>query len=302
MGKERLLAALRGERAEILAELAATTDAELHFKPGGRWSIAEVLRHLMDFETDILAALDALAAGREPAYYAVKDWDAYNAGKAAQWAQQPVADIRAALVRHRSLLEERVQALTEAQLQAEPRYGRVLAAAAAHDFEHLPGIRERQALARGDRRRAAVHHAEIARNELLAVLRGRPLDAYAERLPGKWSIQEILIHLAVRDRIWAGVVRSVSAGGSDALPHRPEELEEHNRASVAAGAHWTPDRVLHELGEARGLWHAAMLAAPDHLPDDERWARWVAGRLAHDRHHVPQIIERLRNWRRRQGA
>lgn len=300
MSLESLLQILHGERAAIIQVLAGASPEELRYEPEGRWSVEGVLRHLMDFEADTLGALDALAAGQTPSYYGIKDWNAYNAERAARWPKDDGEDVVAALVRHREALEQRIAACTSEQL-ADLRFQRVIRAAGLHDFEHLPGIQERLALARGDKRVAMVHYAEIARNELLVLLGRMDPEAFEERLPGKWSIKEILLHLADRDRIWAGIVSRVSGGGPEEMPHGREELDAWNERAVAAKAHWSVAQVLYELGEARGLWNAAMLGAPASLATEERFQQWSARRLKHDRHHYGQILERFRNWRSRNG-
>lgn len=294
-----LLAQLRAERAALQATLDEATDAELAYAPAGRWSAAEILRHLMDFEDDVMQGLRDLAAGRDPAWFAVRDWNAYNAEKARLWADQSVADVRANFVSNRKQLEAALLSLTEEQL-ADRRNAHGFRSAAMHDHEHTAGVLERLALARGDERAAVVHRVDISRRELLANLSVIPLDAYDERLPGKWSIKEILLHLLTRDQLWTGVVRSVT-GGSDAGPHTPEELHTWNERAVAMLAHLPPQQVLYELGAARGAWNQAMLAAPDWLVADERYRRWADMRMEHDRDHLPQIAERIRNWRKRQA-
>lgn len=301
MTKEQWLERLRGERALIMAALETATEAELHDAPEGRWSVAEVLRHLMTFEADIMAGFTDLKAGQLPGWTKLTDWQAYNDEQAARWAATPIADIRHAFVEHRAKLESMIEGLTEEEW-ADPRFARYTCQPVyGHDFEHLPGIVERLARTRGDHREALVRWAEIGRNEILALVYRLPEEAFEERLAGKWSIKEILLHLAGRDRHWAQVIRAASGGQPEPAPLDAEGQEVWNQANVKAGAHFPVSRVLYELGESRGLWASAMLNTPDWVGTD-RLQRWAQGRMKHDRHHLAQIVERYRAWmKRKQG-
>lgn len=301
MNREAVLQQMRAQRAALTAILDTATDDELRHAPPGRWSAEGILRHLIDFEEDVLNGIAELEAGQPASWTQIRDWNQRNAARALEWPSKPVGEIRAALEAHRQAVEGRLLTLPEEQA-ADPRYLRGFFAVSVHDYEHVPGICERLAQARGDLRRAAIHYAEITRRELLAFLPRIPLEAYDERLPGKWSIKEILIHLAVRDRMWTEIIRRVSAGGGDEWPHTADELDSWNQREVAKLAHLPPQMVLHALGEARGEWNIAMLAVPDHMAAEERYRSvWAERRMRHDRHHLPQLGERLANWRNRQS-
>lgn len=296
-----LINQMRTERAALKVILDGATDEELGYVPPGRWSASEILRHLMDFEDDVMQGLRELAQGQTPSWMAVRDRNARNAQKAQLWPSRPLADIRADFEAHRKELESHLLALTEEEL-ADPRYFQGFRSAAEHDFEHIAGIQERLAQARGDVRAATVHWVDISRRNLLTVLRRIPLEAYDESLPGKWSIKEILLHLAIRDRMWTGTLSNVIGGGSDDWPHNPDELDAWNQAEVAKLAHLPPQQVLYVLGEARGEWNQIMLMAPDWLVADERYRRWAVRRIDHDRWHLSQIVERFDNWRSRRDT
>lgn len=294
-----MLERLRGERAQIMAVLERATEEELRDAPPGRWSVAEVLRHLMVFERDAMNGIDDLDAGNPPAWTRIADWQVYNTEQAAKWKEQPIADIRQAFVVHRAKLEERIAAVTDEQWASNPSYARYILPTAGHDFEHLPGILERLARTRGDQREAAVRYAEIGRNEVLALVFRLPEEAFDERVEGKWSIKEILLHLAARDRFWAKVIRAVSNGEPEEWRLSPEELEASNQSDVKAAAHHPVSRVLYELGESRGLWVGAMLNTPDSVAQSEALERWARRRMEHDRHHLKQIVERWISYRNR---
>lgn len=300
MPRELVLERLRAERAAIMAILELATEAELHDRPAGRWSVAEVLRHLMVFEANILSGIDDLDAGHQPAWTKIADWQAYNDEQAARWPHEPIADIRQAFAAHRAKLEERIAAVPDERWDAT--YARYISPAGAHDFEHLPGILERLARTRGDHREAVVRWAEIGRNEVLALIYRIPEEAFEERVAGKWSVKEILLHLAGRDRHWAGVIRAVSQGEPEPAPLSGAEQDAWNQANVQAGAHYPVARVLYELGEARGLWAGAMLNTPDAVAGSEAFQNWARRRMEHDRHHLKQIVERWIAYRKRSKA
>lgn len=298
MTREQWLERLRGERGLIMAALETASEAELHDVPEGRWSVAGVLRHLMTFEADIMAGIADLKTDQLPGWTKIADWQVYNIEQAATWASTPIADIRQAFVEHRAKLESMIEGLTEEQW-ADPKFARYICQPVyGHDFEHLPGIRERLARIRGDHREALARWAEIGRNEILALIFRLPEEAFNEQLPGKWSIKEILLHLAGRDRHWAQVIRAVSAGQPEPAPLNAEAQEAWNQANVKAGAHFPVSRVLYELGESRGLWASAMLNTPESV-DVTTLQRWAQGRMKHDRHHLAQIVERYRAWMKR---
>lgn len=297
--KEQWLERMRGERGLIMAAMEGATEAELHEAPAGRWPVAGVLRHLMDFEVHLLAGIANLKTGQLPEWTKITDWRAQNEQQAAQWASKPIGAIGQAFVAHRAALEAQIQALTDEQW-ADPRFARYACLPAyVHDFEHLPGILERLARTRGDQREGWVRYAEIGRNEILALVNRLPEEAFDERVEGKWSIKEILLHLAGRDRHWAKVLRAVSNGQPEEAPLSPEAQAEWNRANVAAVAHIPVSRALYEVGEARGLWAGSMLNIPEAAAGSESLERWARRRLEHDRHHLPQIVERYRSWLKR---
>lgn len=298
MTRDDLLAQLSAEHAGLNAILDGSTAEQLAYAPPGRWSAGDILRHLIDFHDDVLQGLRELARGESPSWLAVRDWNARNAEKARAWPEAPLADVRGALNDHQAELERQLQALSEEQL-SDPLYRAGFRVAADHYFEHAAGIQERLAEARGDVRAATIHWVDIARRELLALIRRIPMDAYDESLPGKWSIKEILLHLAVRDRMWTEIYRTVIAGGPGDWPHTMDELNTWNQAAVGNLAHLPPQQVLYVLGEARGAWNEVARSAPDWLVADERYRQWARRRFDHDRWHLPQISERYRNWRER---
>ena len=79
--KAVLLAGLAQTRAEILAAATALAPAERDQVFLGVWSVTDVLAHLTGWDSANLEALQAVRAGRLPAFYAFRgpDWREYNA-------------------------------------------------------------------------------------------------------------------------------------------------------------------------------------------------------------------------------
>lgn len=146
-----------------------------------------------------------------------------------------------------------------------------------------------------------------ARDEILAAIEGLPDEAFDARLPGKWSIKEIVAHLASRDWLFVRGLRLILTGAPLPWPHpgwhpTQADLDRWNSEQVAFRAGWPVRRVLHELGEARGAWYGLLLALPDELFRDTRVQEWNARRARHDRMHLPGIQERVRLYRLRSAA
>jgi hypothetical protein len=105
--KQQLIADLTAARAEVIgAALALTTDAQdVPFL--GIWSAHDIVAHLIGWDYANLAAIDAILAGRLPAFYAAydPDWRTYNAGLVAQHKRPTLAETLAvAQASHQALL------------------------------------------------------------------------------------------------------------------------------------------------------------------------------------------------------
>ena len=120
--------------------------------------------------------------------------------------------------------------------------------------------------------------------------------------PGKWSVRQMVLHLAFWDReILARYLEPAAARGQRAkIPH--DELETMNAAGLAALEHhdWEEARRLLQAARER-LWDAlesipaepAGTWLPDHAVGD-----LIEELTTHDRHHA----ETIKRWREQSGA
>jgi len=99
--KQQLIADLTEARSEVIqAALALPLDAqEVPFL--GVWSAHDIVAHLIGWDYANLEAIEAIRAGRLPAFYAAydRDWRTFNAGLVARYEQptleQTVSEARA---------------------------------------------------------------------------------------------------------------------------------------------------------------------------------------------------------------
>lgn len=130
----------------------------------------------------------------------------------------------AAFATHRADVERTLLSLTDDEL-ADRRFLHSFRVLASHDFEHLPSVQERLAL---------------------VFLANLPAEAFEERLPDKWPIKEILIHLTGRAPDLGAGNHPVGAWRSDpsaAAPGAPQQL-----ASAASQEAWHPSPSIRSGG------------------------------------------------------
>jgi hypothetical protein len=138
-------------RKEFLALAALVPTAERETRPvEGSWTLKQLLNHLSHYERLGIVALKDVAAGRETAYEtAIPDFDAYNAGRGAQWASTPWAETWAAYLATRLALLRAAETLPDDALArpfAAPWPGMTtvcgyLLDMAQHEREHADGLR-----------------------------------------------------------------------------------------------------------------------------------------------------------------
>jgi len=123
--KQQLIADLSGARQEVLAAAMALRREKRNVPFLGTWSAHDIVAHLVGWDYTNLAALEAIRAGRLPAFYDHfdRDWQTFNAGLVAQHKQQTLEETVA-----------RAQASHQALLTA-------LAALPAKDVSHDYGVR-----------------------------------------------------------------------------------------------------------------------------------------------------------------
>ncbi len=149
----QLISDLAGARDEVIAALIALAPADLDTVFLGAWSAHDIAAHLIGWDHANLDAIEAIQAGRLPAFYAQydTDWRTFNAGLVAQHKRAtPVETLAAARASHQALLD-RLAALPAADVGRDtgarsPRGRRVtvamlLTAEAGDERKHAAQIR-----------------------------------------------------------------------------------------------------------------------------------------------------------------
>jgi hypothetical protein len=123
--KRRLVADLAGARQEVLSAAIALPPEDQDTPFLGTWSAHDIVAHLIGWDYANLEAIEAVRAGRLPAFYGEydRDWRTFNAGLVARHEQET-------LERTASVAETSHQALRSA-----------LIAIPAKDISHDYGVR-----------------------------------------------------------------------------------------------------------------------------------------------------------------
>ena len=124
MTKNELLANIRRERAALDALVASLSEAQLTAPArDAGWSVKDVLAHIGVWERRCASWLEAVARGETPERPEVQDVDGTNARDYAAAKDTAAATVRAqARESHEALLRS-VEALAEADLADERRFG-----------------------------------------------------------------------------------------------------------------------------------------------------------------------------------
>lgn len=104
--KELLIAELSASRHELLEAAFALTEAKWDTVFLGTWSVKDILAHLVGWDHANVEAIEAVRAGRLPAFYAHydPDWRSFNASLVRQYRQASLAEaIAAAKASHNAL-------------------------------------------------------------------------------------------------------------------------------------------------------------------------------------------------------
>lgn len=174
----------------------------------------------------------------------------------------------------------------------------------------MPGVKER-AIAPTDDEYAPYYARYVKRvpeGDVVATIRGQlgetmkllravdPARTTTGYAPGKWSIRDIVLHMADTERVMSYRALRIARGDTTPLPG----FDENTFAPNAGANARTMDSLLDELGAAR----ASTIALLDGLPA-EAWSRrgtasdapitvrglaWIIA--GHERHHVAVIRER----------
>jgi len=119
--KQELVADLTAARSEILEAVLTLPPAAQEETFLGIWSAHDIVAHLVGWDHANQEAVEAIRAGRLPAFYAAydPDWRTFNAGLVTRHKrptlEQTVADARAS---HRALIE-RLEALPAGELNRD---------------------------------------------------------------------------------------------------------------------------------------------------------------------------------------
>jgi hypothetical protein len=105
--KQKLLADLAAARHEVLAAAMALRPEEQDTPFLGTWSAHDIVAHLVGWDHANQAAIEAIRAGRLPAFYDHydRDWRTFNAGLVARHKQETMEDtVTLAQASHQALL------------------------------------------------------------------------------------------------------------------------------------------------------------------------------------------------------
>jgi hypothetical protein len=298
---ETIMARARHLRSELLAEVAAATPAELSFRPGDRWSVRDILIHLGNWENEGVKYLTHMLRNEPLPTDDVGEINEWNRVHLGAFAGMDAAGALEYLARVRADLEAAAAQVTADDLDRDQSFLGVLLMSPDHEAGHLEQVREVLARARGDEVTAAIHYLRYARVRLLARLnleyRAIP-SLFWRPGPEAWSTKDMLAHLAIWDRHWAGFVCALADGRElPPLPYPEGGLDAWNREQVEARRYAELAEVLHELGAARGALEEQIRRLSPHQVSDEQARNWFRAHREHDNHHMHQMMERIRGWR-----
>ncbi|MDX1616460.1 MAG: ClbS/DfsB family four-helix bundle protein [Candidatus Promineifilaceae bacterium] len=151
MNRDAIAEALDSSRVQLLLALEPLPDEALK-APGaaGSWSIADILAHIVAWESELVTALMRIDQGRRPARLLDLDVDAYNAGVVAANKDRDLDRLFDDLQRVRLQLEEWLEEFSEQQLtragyydwaSGKPLWHFIDESSFGHELKHLPDIR-----------------------------------------------------------------------------------------------------------------------------------------------------------------
>ncbi len=119
--KQQLIADLTGARHEVLAAAMALRGEEQDTPFLGTWSAHDIVAHLVGWDYANLEAVEAIQAGRLPAFYGQydHDWRTFNAGLVAQHKQQTLEETTALAHGSRQALLAALAALPAADVSRD---------------------------------------------------------------------------------------------------------------------------------------------------------------------------------------
>jgi len=94
MDKKDLLDELHASRADLLDAIAGLTPEQMHLPDAvGYWSVRDVLSHLVDWEAELVTALNQIQNKQFPGIMNIDDIDGWNEDRYYQNAQRPLESI-----------------------------------------------------------------------------------------------------------------------------------------------------------------------------------------------------------------
>lgn len=149
--KEKVLLALQKVRSRILQAAASLTDHQRDEVFLGVWSIRDLLAHLVGWDVANIEGIEAILAGRLPAFYAHydRDWQTFNAGLVAEHRGEDWDELLRSVERSHSRLVAVARQVAPAEFFKDrglrrERYrvtiGRILQAEANDEERHLAQI------------------------------------------------------------------------------------------------------------------------------------------------------------------
>ncbi len=124
MTKPELIAAIHRDRATLDALVASLSEEQM-LAPvlDDGWSVKDLLAHIAAWEARCASWLEAVARGGTPERPEVQNVDASNARDYAAARQRPLGDVLAASRAAHATMLRAVEALSEADLADETRFG-----------------------------------------------------------------------------------------------------------------------------------------------------------------------------------
>lgn len=305
-GRDAVLAALHAGRDAIFAACRELT-RETWEAPiaAGKWNPRQIVAHLAFWDAWTISEIPVRLLEPHRRLGAGEDVDRTNAKAVA------AADMLDADTTLGEFLDGRAQLVSAVgAVPAAPAamwtdahsLGRLFADFPEHDLHHAAQIRTAAARRAFAPQRAAASAKELllfelqrARVALLAALKGLPPGAAERPLgPGKWTVRELVLHLAVRDRVRLEEFDDVLsgtpvswAGASDAA------MAQINERHLAELRHLSWDDALRLLSRTRDELVHRLLGVP--ASPAEVWGEghpfgaMLRMLPPHDRKHAQQI-------------
>ncbi len=301
-GCDAILAAIRGLSADA---------AERPIAPG-RWNARQILLHLAYWDEWMLGVLPAAVLRNQPHEpLGGARVNAANAAAVAAGKDLPWDEVRRLWAEQRALLLGLLAAVPAKPAERWTKahaLGAALDGYATHDRHHAQQIRDarkRKAPAFTPAfapQRASANAKELmlfdlqrARTAVQAALKGlsggsgeRPLG------PGRWTVRELVLHLAARDQARLDEFDAVLAGANPSWKGvEGEAMAKVNESHLAPWRGLSWDEALGRMQVLRDRLVTALLAVP--AEPAERWTAahpfgaMLLALVAHDRHHAEQV-------------